>query len=193
MSSISVALKNSVLAAINPDTASLHTAFPGITGANECSGGGYARKAVAFAVESGGMRVQTGSAVFNVSTQTVRWIGYWAGSSWLYAAPAGGATPKNFVVVPGTDTAYSPAHGWVSGQKVAIFNGTPPNGVTEGQILYVRDETTDTFKVAATLGGTAIDMTSAPSWGAVVAAVSELVYPSTGTFTLENSSNVVPD
>lgn len=193
MSSISATLKNSVLAGINPDTASLHTAFPGVTGANECSGGGYARQAVSFAVASGGVRVQTGSAVFSLSTQTVRWIGYWAGSTWLYAAPAGGATPKNFVSIAGTDIVYSPGHGWASGQKVSIFNGTPPTGITEGQVLYVRDETTDTFKVAATLGGTAIDMTSAPSWGAVIAAISELVYPSTGTFTLENSSNVVPD
>lgn len=193
MSSISAAAKNAALAGLNPDTASLHTGFPGVTGANECSGGGYVRKVVAFSAVSGGVRTQTGSTVFNLSTQTVRWIGYWMGATWIYAAPAGGANPKNFVALPGTDTIYSPDHGWGDGQKVAIFNGTTPTGITEGQVLYVRDRTADTFKVAATLGGAAIDMTTAPSWGAVIAAISELVYPSTGTFTLQDSTIVIPD
>jgi hypothetical protein len=34
-----------------------------------------------------------------------------------------------------------------------------PAGVTEGTIYYVRDSTTDTFKLAATSGGSAIDLT----------------------------------
>ena len=193
MSSISASAKNLALTSLLPDTASLHTGFPGTTGASECSGGSYARQAIAFGTPSGGVRTQTGSAVFNLTTLTVRWIGYWAGSTWLYAAPAGGASPKNFVALAGTDTIYSPDHGWSDGQKVAIFNGTVPAGITEGQVIFVRDKTTDTFKVTATLGGTAIDMTTAPSWGAVIAAISELVYPSTGTFTLSNSTIVIPD
>lgn len=193
MSSISAATKNLLLAGLSPDTASLHTAFPGTTGANECSGGGYAQQAIAFGTASGGVRTQTGSAVFSVSAQTVRWVGYWSGTTWLFAAPAGGASPKNFIVLPSDDTVYSPAHGWSDSQKVVIFNGTAPSGTDEGQILYVRDATTNTFKVAASDGGAAIDMATAPSWGAVIAAITEYVYPAAGTFTLESSTIVIPD
>ena len=193
MSSISAATKNGLLAGIEPDTASLHTAFPGVTGASECSGGSYARQSVAFGAASGGVRTQTGSAIFPVSAQTVRWVGYWQGTTWLYAAPAGGASPKNFIVLPSDDTVYSPLHGWSDGQKVVIFNGTAPAGTDEGQILFVRDAGTNTFKLAATLGGVAIDMTTAPSWGAVIAAITEYEYPAGGTFTLEYSTMVVPD
>ena len=193
MSSISAAYKNALLGGVEPDTASLHTAFPGTTGANECSGGAYPRESIVFGAPSGGIRTQTGSVVFGVSAQTVRWVGYWQGATWLYAAPAGGASPRNFVVLPSDDTVYSPGHGWADEQAVVIFNGTPPGGTAEGQILYVRDATTNTFKLATTAGGAAIDMTTAPSWGAVIAAITEYVYPAAGTFTLADSTMVVPD
>ena len=193
MSSISAAAKNALLAGLVPNSASLHTAFPGTTGAGECTGGGYARQVIAVGPPSGGVVLQTGSAVFTVSAQTVRWVGYSQGSTWLFAAPAGGATPKNFTVLAADDTVCSPMHGWNDGQKVVIFNGTAPAGTTEGQVLFVRDSLANTFKLAATLGGVAIDMTTAPSWGAVIAAITEFVYPASGTFTLSNFSIVIPD
>jgi hypothetical protein len=192
MSSISATAKNLLLAGMVPNSVSLHTAFPGTTGASECTGGGYARQVIAFGAPAGGIALQTGSSVFTVA-QTVLWVGYWQGSTWLFACPAGGASPKNFTVDPPNDTVNSPLHGWSDGQKIAIFNGTVPSGTTEGQVLYVRDSAANTFKVAATLGGTAIDMTTAPSWGAVIAAITEYVYPVAGTFTLENSTIVIPD
>ena len=194
MSSISAYCKARLLdGTLSPDFVSAHTAFPGVTGASECSGGTYARQAIFFGVSSGGIRTQAGSSVFTITAQTVRWVGYWQSGNWLYAAPAGGASPKNFVVLPSDDTVYSPAHGWADGQKVVIFNGTAPEGTDEGQILYVRDYTSNTFRLAATLGGAAIDMTTAPSWGAVIAEITEYVYPVPGTFTLANSTMVVPD
>ena len=101
--------------------------------------------------------------------------------------------PKNFIVLPNDDTVYSPTHGWSDSQKVVIYNGTPPAGTDEGQILYVRDAGTNTFKLAATDGGAAIDMTSAPSWGAVIAAITEYAYAGTGTFSVESSTIVIPD
>ena len=194
MSSISAYFKARLLdGTLQPDYASAHTAFPGVTGASECAGGSYARQALAFGTSSGGIRTQTGAAIFPITAQTVRWVGYWQDSNWLYAAPAGGASPKNFIVLPNDDTVYSPAHGWADGQQVVIFNGTAPAGTDEGQILYVRDSGTNTFKVAATDGGAAIDMTSAPSWGAVVCAITEYVYPASGTFSVESSTIVIPD
>lgn len=194
MSSISAYCKARLLdGTLQPDEVSAHTAFPGTTGANECTGGSYARQSIAFGTASGGIRTQTGAAVMNITAQTVRWVGYWQDGNFLYAAPAGGASPKNFIVLPGNDTVYSSEHGWADGQKVVIFNGTPPGGTDEGQILYVRDAATDTFKLAATDGGTAIDLTTATSWGAVIAAITEYVYAANGTFTVSSSTIVVPD
>jgi len=194
MSSISAYCKARLLdGTLAPDYVSAHTAFPGVTGANECSGGSYAQQVIAFGTASGGIRTQTGAASFTITAQTVRWVGYWQAGNWLYAAPAGGASPKNFIVLPNDDTVYSPTHGWSDSQKVVIYNGTPPAGTDEGQILYVRDAGTNTFKLAATDGGAAIDMTSAPSWGAVIAAITEYAYAGTGTFSVESSTIVIPD
>ena len=58
----------------------------------------------------------------------------------------------------------------------------------------VRDAATDSFKVAATAGGVAIDLTSASSYGCVVAAITEDVYAAPlGTHTLSTASVVIPD
>lgn len=194
MSSITAYCKARLLdGSLQPDFASLHTAFPGTTGASECTGGSYAQLAIAFGTAAGGIRTQTGSCVFTVASQTVRWVGYWQASNFLFACPAGGASPKNFVALPTGDTVYSPAHGWSDDQAVVLFNGTTPTGITEGTIVYVRDATTNTFALAATVGGVAIDMTTAPSWGCVIAAITEYPFTGSGTFTLENSTIVIPD
>jgi len=195
MSSISAYCKARLLdGTLQPDFASLHTGFPGTTGANEVSGGAYARQGIVFSASSGDRRTQDGAEIFNVpASSTVRWIGHWQAGNWLYATPAGGASPRNFVSVAGTDTVYSPAHGWTDGQKVVVFNGTPPGGITEGDVLFVRDAESDSFKLAGTLGGSAIDMVSAPSAGCWVAAITEYEYPVAGTFTLQTSQIVIPD
>lgn len=66
-------------------TASLHSADPGTTGANEISGGSpaYARKAVAFNAASGAVIGQTASdPVFDVPAgATVAYVGYWSGDA----------------------------------------------------------------------------------------------------------------
>lgn len=88
----STAGKNLMLNALkgtNPTTpithASLHTASPGDTGANEVSGGSpaYARKAIAFNAASGGtMDDSTNGAVFDVpASTTVTHVGFWSAST----------------------------------------------------------------------------------------------------------------
>lgn len=51
-------------------------------------------------------------------------------------------------------------HGLANGDMIAFVNGTPPAPLKEGKIYYVVDSATDAFSVAATLGGSAIDITS---------------------------------
>ena len=60
--------------------ASLHTASPGDTGANEVAGGApaYARKSIAFGVAAAGVINATNQPVFDVPAgTTVAFVGFW--------------------------------------------------------------------------------------------------------------------
>ena len=190
-----VATKNAMLNGQVFDQASLHTAFPGTTGASEVTGGtpAYARKTIVVNAAAGGVRALNTAVVFDVPASTVRWLGFWNGAVFAGCAPNGGATPKNFVSLTTSDLVYCPAHGYADTQKIVFYNGTPPTGITEGTVYFVRDATADTFKVAATSGGVAIDLTGPSSFGCVVAAITEDVYASQGTHTLSTASVAVPD
>lgn len=187
--------KNNMLGGQTFTLASLHTGFPGTTGANEVTGGSpaYAQKAITINAASGGSRALNAGVVFDVPACTVTWIGFWNVGVFVCAAPNGGATPKNFMAVPSSDLIYATGHGWSDTQKIAFYNGTPPTGLTEGTTYFVRDSATDTFKVAATSGGAAIDLTAASSFGCVVCAITEDVYASQGTHTLSTATVTVPD
>src|ERR1700738_1920908 len=90
--SLTVTAKNTMLNALNIDTASLHTAFPGLTGANEVSGGSpaYARMAASFAAAAGGSRALSAAVTFNVPATTVRWFGFWSSGAFVGYAANGG-------------------------------------------------------------------------------------------------------
>jgi hypothetical protein len=64
----------------------------------------------------------------------------------------------------GTDKISAPAHGRVTGDKVVFTSsGSVPAGLTAGTTYYLRDTETNYYKLAATRGGTAINITSAGS------------------------------
>lgn len=65
-----------------------------------------------------------------------------------------------------TDYVTLAGHGYTNAEKV-IFNstGTLPTGLVDGTTYYVRDKTTDTFKVEASVGGGAIDLSGANGSG----------------------------
>jgi uncharacterized phiE125 gp8 family phage protein len=67
------------------------------------------------------------------------------------------------------DTLGASAHGLYDGQDVLLRATTVPGGLAVDTRYWVRDAAANTFKVAATMNGTAIDITSAGS-GVVVAA-----------------------
>jgi len=154
---------------------SLHNGDPGETGANELSGGSYARQSVAGAgwnASSGGLGDNVNAITFaNLPADTVVGVGEWDASSsgnfirggWL------STVKKPFVC---TDTASdlirSPAHGLSAGDRVAFsaeFAGTLPAGVSAGTLYFVIASglTTDDFKVSTTSGGSAVDLTAAGS------------------------------
>lgn len=77
------ALRNTSFA-VTTVYASLHTASPGDTGANEVSGGSpaYARKSVTFSAASAGAIDSSNAPVFDVpASTTVTHVGFWDAST----------------------------------------------------------------------------------------------------------------
>lgn len=147
--------------------ASLHTGDPSTTGANEATGGSpaYARKAITWNAAASGALDNNANPVFDVAAATYYHIGLWSAvtSGTFYGyAPLGGGARKNFAVDDiSTDVFDSPAHGFSDTNQVLVWgaDGTLPTGVSEGTVYFIRDATTDTFKLATTSGGTAINIT----------------------------------
>jgi len=88
MGIFSTGAKNTMLDAITYAQASLHSADPGPSGANnELSGGSpaYARKTITVNAASGGSRALNADVTFDVPAgATVAYVGYWAaGPTWL--------------------------------------------------------------------------------------------------------------
>lgn len=74
------------------------------------------------------------------------------------------ATGQTFTADAGTDVISATAHGFEDGDPVYVQSTTTlPAGLSANTIYYVRDKTTDSFKLAATSGGAAIDITSTGS------------------------------
>lgn len=186
--SLTTTARNQALDAISVDSMSLHSGFPGVTGANELSGSGYLRMACAFNSSSGGVRTVSSATNFTVGAgHTVRWAGLWGGGTFKGYAPNGGS-PKEFQADATSDVVTVPAHGYSNTDTIVFYGGTVPSPLVEGTIYFVRDATTDTFKVAATSGGAAIDLTGAGAGDCVVSRIVENAYGGAGTHTISSFS-----
>lgn len=183
--SITTTQKNAMLNVLALDKISLHTGFPGQTGANEVTGGAYARLAVTFGAAAAASRSLSAPAAVSVPACTVAWAGVWnaAGTQFQSYSPNGG-DPREFIVDVATDTVRSLAHGLSDGQTIVFYGDTCPSPLVEGQVYYARDVATDTFKVAASAGGSVIDLTSAGGSAAVVSKITLEVYGGAGTHTI---------
>lgn len=172
---------------------SLHTAYSP-TGANEVAGGSYARQAAAFGAAASGQKASTGSpaAAFPVPAgTTVAWVGFWSaltGGTFRGMSPLGAGQLRIATVDDaGTDVVDSPAHGYSNGDQIvawAINAGGLPGGISEGTIYHVRDVTTDTFKLATTAGGAAMDITSVGK--ALVQKIVPEAFAGAGTYNLDS-------
>lgn len=157
-----------------------HTAFPGRTGTaavNEASYTGYARVAVTradatFFSVAGNEGTTLSAATFPKQTDGgTDILMFWSltvassGTSQIIAiGPFGGGAPKIFTAAT-DDIITSDAHGMSNGDRVVlaeVADDRPfPTGLTEGTVYFVRDVLTNSFKVEATSGGGAIDITAA--------------------------------
>lgn len=148
------------------------------TGGTEPVGNAYARTAITnnvtnFPAASGTPATTQNGVAISMPQATGIWFPaararYWA----LFSALTVGVmrttgrlqgTPKAFTVDPTTDFFTFTTHGYILNTPVVFENenGTLPAGVNATDTYYVRDQTANTFKVAATAGGAAIDITTA--------------------------------
>lgn len=155
---------------------SLHSGRPGDTGANEISGGSYARQTVTLTAASGGASENTANIEFsNMPSVTVVAFGLWDASSggnllgWGWLQPSGGY--QKFFLVESADLTSnditSPSHGLAANDRVVfepLMGSSLPGGLSTGTVYYVTGTPgTDTFQVSTTQGGAAVDITSVGS------------------------------
>lgn len=117
---------------------------------------------------------------------TIKWIGAWDSTQATFRGmtPNASTGDKTFQVDVANNRIVCENHGWSADQKIAFHGGTAPTGLTAGTTYFVKTVTAgdpDTFDVAATQGGAAIDITGQPGAGCVVSNIVEEVYGSNGT------------
>ena len=188
------AAKNTMLNALTFTDMSLHTAFPGATGANEVTGGApaYARKAITMGVAAGAVRTLSAGVTFDVPVCTVAWTGFWNGATFVCYSPCN-AAPKEFIADSGSDTIRITAHGYVANAPVVFFGDTPPAPLVEGIVYYVRDVTTDTFRVSAAPAGAAIDLTTVGGSACLSSAITQTVYAVQSTHSVTAATAGLPN
>ena len=80
---------------------SLHSASPSTTGANEISGGSYARQSLSWASVSGGSQASSNAQTFSsMPSVTIGWFGYWSAST-AGTYNGGGALSSSLTVPSG--------------------------------------------------------------------------------------------
>ena len=155
----------------------LHSADPGDTGAsNELTGGGYARQQTPFPGAAAGTLSNTGAITWSVPAGNVVawsvWDAVTAGvcyqTGWFNTAtPVVGLGICRAADVTANDV-QSTAHGLTTDDRVVfevIEQLTIPAGLVAGTLYFVLAAglTTDAFRVGATSGGAAIDITAVGS------------------------------
>lgn len=154
---------------------SLHTADPGLTGANEVAGGSYARQAVTFTAAASSHTDNSALLSFTsmpaIAAPGVLFAGVWDASSAGNFLAGGPLTPTSqvtmaFTAVASTDVLTTQAlHGLAANDLVeleAALGTALPAGLTAGQAYYVISTglTTTAFEVSATQGGAAVNITA---------------------------------
>lgn len=200
---------NATAGAVTSLSIALHTADPGIAGAqttSEASFTGYARQTVS---RTAGNWPYTAPNIFengvtitfgpNTGTsQTVSWasVGSNTGNRIIFRTPLALETPKPFVmddVNPAVDTIIVPAHGYADNQEVTFVDvegAGLPSGITEGTTYYVKPtgKLTNSFQItAAADNGTALTLGSGSGY---IAKVSQKAIGTNDTLVFDTSNKL---
>lgn len=179
---------NKMLNGITYAFASLHTGFPGQTGANEVTGSSYARQAITVSAASGEQRSLSAAVSFSVPACTVAWIGFRDSIGDPVAYSPNGGAPIEFEVDLANNLILADGHALTNTQKVVVYKGTVPSPLVEATIYFVVNATTNTLQLAATSGGTPIVLTGAGTTAALLSPIVEDVYGAPGTHTLSGGT-----
>lgn len=185
---------NVMLDALTLDLCSLHTAYSA-AGANEVAGGtpAYARKAITMGAAAARARAASSAPVFDVPVgTTVRFIGLWTNAGTVFRGMfANGGSEKGFQIDATNNKILCESHGLIDGDKVVFYGGTAPGGLAEGTVYFVVGNTAadpDTFQVALTAGGAAIDLTTQHTAACKLSKIVEEAFGAQGTFTVSSLS-----
>jgi len=148
------------------------------------------RQGVAWTGADNGIAPMTGTEAFAdvPADSDVAFVQFWSADedgTYYGCVPAGSVAPVPFTAEADTDVFTADEHGLTDTQTVVVFDtlgAVLPTGLTEGTIYFVRDATTDTFKLAETSGGAAINI-SADGAGFVQKITVEH-FTATGTYTV---------
>lgn len=164
---------------------SLHSAYS-TSGANLVG----SKTSSNFSAASGRSKALSTSVPITVpGAATVSFIGAWdsAGTTFLGMFPNGSPGEFSFQVDVTNDKIVCENHGLANGDNVVFTGGTAPTGLTEGTVYFVVGVTAgdpDTYQVAATAGGAAINITGQPAAGCQASKVLVDVYTGAGTHTV---------
>lgn len=139
----------------------------------EATGGSpaYQRVAVTWGSSASEQKTNTSALTIDVPAGSYAFLTMWNASSGNTGTEYRGYLPlngtvKGFATVDSSgvtsDAIQSAGHGLADGDRVMVFNVFAellPTGLAEGTIYYVVSSTTDTFKVSATSGGSAVNVT----------------------------------
>ncbi len=146
---------------------SLHDGEPGETGANEVTGGSYARQPTTFAAASGGATNNSTQEDFTLMPAvTIFFAGLWdavSAGNFMAAIPLGAGARQLATLLSSTDIFTAYAHGFVDDDRIVVRAsniGDLPTGLSESTIYFVITATTDTFQLSATSGGATVAMTT---------------------------------
>ncbi len=148
---------------------SLHDDSPGETGANELTGGSYARQTIAFNAAAAGTADNSSVEAWDLTGVTdgeVGWFGLWDAVSTgnhLLSIPFDG-TSYTFTATDSGDVFTSYGHALANDDRVVLgtFPGSAlPAGPTEDTVVYwIVGVSGSTFQISTTMGGGAVALTS---------------------------------
>lgn len=127
----------------------------------EVVGGSYARQTTSsLAAAASGSKATSAAITFLAmpATDVQGWAIY--DSSGANRKWYGLFSPQTGTGAASTDVVTIAGHGFNDTDKIVFQSGYCPAGLSPNVTYYVRDKTSSTFKVAATSGGSAIDITA---------------------------------
>lgn len=151
--------------------ASLHNGNPGITGANEVTGGSYARQLVSLGAAASGASANDGAINFTgmpaVTTPGVTHVGLWdavSAGNFLWAGPLGTRDVRAFTATNAGDLFTAFGHALTTADMVdlvTLFDSVLPTGASALTNYFVVTPTAgSTFQISTTSGGSAVVLTA---------------------------------